>query len=106
MTGIWLKKQKCLQILFTISDYCAKLFMHFNYGEPGLTVDVTNQFNLPNQWNNQASSVKVTPGYTLELYDNPDRGGQLLNTLTDDNPHLDPNDKASSLSCTPNCKYP
>ena len=94
-----------MSLLFTSIDYCAKLYQHFGFAGSDYGVPVTTELNLPQDWNNQVSSVKVTPGYILELYDNPDRGGALLNTLTDDVNQLDPNDRASSLSCTPDSKY-
>ena len=57
------------------------------------------------EWNNLVRSVKVTHGYILRLYDDTDKKGRLLNTLTHDNPVLDPGERASSLSCTFNSKY-
>ena len=56
--------------------------------------------NVESDWNDKVSSVKVTKGCTLKLFQNYDKDNLLI-TLSNDVDFLEAhNDQVSSLSCT------
>ena len=56
--------------------------------------------NIESDWNDKASSVKVTKGCTLKLYQNANKGNLLYNLSNDDEFLSEYNDRVTSLSCT------
>jgi hypothetical protein len=63
-------------------------------------IQETSMLDLTGNENNDASSVRIHPGYTLKLFNEHNNVG-LLDTLTGDVSFLnDYNDQVSSLSCT------
>ena len=79
---------------------CAELYEHGSFGGADLKIGETNQYNLFSNWENSVSSVKITQGCTLKLFENYNED-VLLDTIIEDNTFLEEhNDKASSVSCS------
>ena len=87
------------------SEWCAKLYQHGYKSENGWVkvVGETSQLDLIGNKNNHASSARVRPGCTLNLFEDFNNVG-LLDSLTSDFSFLRAdkpyNDQVSSLSCT------
>ena len=83
------------------SEWCAKLYQHGYKSENGWVkvVGETSQLDLIGNKNNHASSARVRPGCTLNLFEDFNNVG-LLDSLTADVSLLSYNDQVSSVSCT------
>ena len=80
-------------------DWCAKYYQNFDFDGWEEVVGETSQLDLT-EYNDQASSVRVNPGCTLNLFADYNNVG-LLYSLTADVLSLSAyNDQVSSLSCT------
>ena len=83
-----------------ISDWCAKIYRHINYGGWEKVIQETNMLDLRGSKNNHASAVKVYPGCTLKLFNEHNNVGLLESHTTDVSFLSAYNDEVSSLSCT------
>ena len=63
------------------SDRCAIVYEDRNFDGSSLEVKETGEFNLPPEWDDEVSSVKVTEGCILRLYRDTSRDN-LLYTLS------------------------
>jgi hypothetical protein len=81
------------------------LYEDINFGGASHKIGETNQFNFPSNWNDKVSSVKITQGCILYLFEHLGKVG-LLSSVTEDKTFLgEHNDKVSSVSCTCQGKF-
>ena len=80
-------------------------FSSRSFGGAKLYIEETDELNFAHDWIHVVSSVRITQGCTLELYEGHNRIG-LLDTITEDVWLLDDtNDMARSVSCTCEGKF-
>ena len=79
---------------------CAILYEHYNY--EGWAMNSGDHF--PSDRNDEVTSIRVTYGCTIIIYEHDNYDGQRR-TITSDTPNLgsDWNDRLSSYTCS--CRY-
>ena len=78
------------------------MYEHNNFNGWEIEVRETSQFDLIGSEDNEASSVKVNSGCTLNLFDNHQSISNLASLTADisDFDNTSYNDKVSSVSCS------